>query len=291
MPPVSRSTAKAKKTTDTTFLGLSDPSKLIIKKPEQKIDIVTIIGLFMALSLIGSALLFGGAPLSFFNVPALLIVVGGTCAVTAISYTTKELANAGGILGHSLSYKHYIPARVAKELLDIACIIRARGPLALNRAQATLRNHPDMQKATQLLIDDSPADHIRAVLHHNIAQLIERHKVGIGILRRAADIAPAMGLIGTLVGLVQMLSQLSDPSSIGPAMAIALLTTFYGAILGTVILSPMAAKLERNSADEIMIKEMIMKATIMISAKEHPRRIETFLNSLLPPYEQIRYFD
>jgi chemotaxis protein MotA len=289
--PTANSKSTQKNSSDSGLVGMTDPLKLSIKKPEYRIDIVTIMGLFLAFSLIASALFFGGSPLSFFNVPALLIVLGGTCAVTAISYSSKELSNAGKILGHSLSYKNYDSKRVAKELLDIACIIRARGPLALNQAQRTLKNHESMKVAAQLLIDDSSQAHIKTVLHHNISQLIERHKVGIGILRRAADIAPAMGLIGTLVGLVQMLSQLSEPSSIGPAMAIALLTTFYGAILGTVILSPMAAKLERNSADEIMVREMIMKATMMIADKEHPRRIETFLNSLLPPHEQIRYFD
>jgi len=104
-------------------------------------------------------------------------------------------------------------------------------------------------------------------------------------------VAPAMGLIGTLVGLVKMLADLDNPDSIGPAMAVALLTTFYGAILGTVIMAPLSVKLEKNSSDETMIKTLIVTAATSMARQENPRRLEMLLNSDLPPFEQIRYFD
>lgn len=272
-------------------LGITQPSQIKIAQPEKRVDYATIAGLFIAIGLIAAALLFGGNAMAFFNMPALLIVIGGTMAVTAISYSVQELSKAWQVINKSLFHKHVEGAVMARELLDIACVVRARGPLALVEASHEIRKNRALEQAVQFLVDDYPARDIQNILYQDINQLLDRHKIGIGILRRAADVAPAMGLIGTLVGLVQMLTRLSDPTTIGPAMAIALLTTFYGALLGTVILSPMAAKLERNSTQELMIRDMIMKAIVLISGKEHPRKIETFLNTLLPPGERIRYFD
>ncbi len=281
--------SSAQKKNDT--LGITLPSQLKIAQPEIRTDFATIIGLFVAMSLIAAALVFGGNAMAFFNIPALLIVVGGTMAVTGISYSAQELSKAYHVINNSLFHRHTDAATMARELLDLACLVRAKGPLSLADARHELRKNPALNHAVQFLVDDYPPREIQTILHQDISQLLDRHKIGIGILRRAADVAPAMGLIGTLVGLVQMLTRLSDPSSIGPAMAIALLTTFYGAVLGTVVLSPMAAKLERNSSYELMIRDMIMKAVVLISTKEHPRKIETFLNTLLPPGERIRYFD
>ena len=121
--------------------------------------------------------------------------------------------------------------------------------------------------------------------------LLERHRRAASIIRRGSEVAPAMGLIGTLVGLVQMLAQLDDPSSIGPAMAVALLTTFYGAILGTIVLGPLSGKLERNSNSEAMIKNLVLTAMGSIARQENPRRLEMLLNSELPPDKRIRFFD
>lgn len=272
-------------------LGIKEAAQLKIHKQQKRTDYATLMGLVVAFALIGAALAFGGSPLAFFNIPAILIVLGGTAAVTSIAYSAGEISNALKVINNSLFHKHTDAKTLAKELLDISCLVRNKGPLSLAEAGFQLKNNPALHQATQFLVDDYPAEDIKNILHQDIHKLLERHKIGIGILRRAADVAPAMGLIGTLVGLVQMLTKLSDPASIGPAMAIALLTTFYGAVLGTVILAPMAAKLERNSSHELMTRDMIMKAMVLISANEHPRKIETFLNTLLPPAERIRYFD
>jgi len=111
------------------------------------------------------------------------------------------------------------------------------------------------------------------------------------VLRKAAEFAPAMGLIGTLIGLVQMLGNLDDPSTIGPAMAVALLTTFYGAVLANMVFSPMASKLERNSAEESMVNTIYMMGAASIGRQENPRRLEMLLNSILPPGKRVQYFD
>ena len=142
-----------------------------------------------------------------------------------------------------------------------------------------------------MVTDGYSADDIYQLLGQEVDSLAERHRRSASIVRRASEVAPAMGLIGTLVGLVQMLAQLDDPASIGPAMAVALLTTFYGAIMGTVILGPLAAKLERNSNDETMSKRLILTAMESIARQENPRRLEMLLNSELPPEHRIRFFN
>jgi chemotaxis protein MotA len=110
------------------------------------------------------------------------------------------------------------------------------------------------------------------------------------ILRRAAEVAPAMGLIGTLVGLVQMLGSLDEPSKIGPAMALALLTTLYGALLANIVFGPLAAKIERNASAEALLRQIYMIGAVSMARQENPRRLEILLNSVLPPWQQIRFF-
>jgi len=121
--------------------------------------------------------------------------------------------------------------------------------------------------------------------------IADRHNKGADILRRAAEVAPAMGLIGTLVGLVQMLGNLDDPSAIGPAMAVALLTTFYGAVLGNMVFAPLASKLERKSDEEALLNEIYLLGITSIARQESPRRLEVLLNTILPPANRISYFD
>ncbi|HLF58773.1 MAG TPA: MotA/TolQ/ExbB proton channel family protein, partial [Alphaproteobacteria bacterium] len=118
-----------------------------------------------------------------------------------------------------------------------------------------------------------------------------RHIKGASVLRKGAEVAPAMGLIGTLVGLVQMLGRLDDPGTIGPAMAVALLTTFYGAVLANVVLAPLASKLERNSREELLVKHIFLMAASSIARQENPRRLEMLLNSVLPPSKRVQFFD
>lgn len=128
------------------------------------------------------------------------------------------------------------------------------------------------------------------MLQRAIDEMIQRHLKSAGVLRKAAEVAPAMGLIGTLIGLVQMLGNLEDPAAIGPGMAIALLTTFYGAVLSNMMFSPLATKLERNSAEESLVANLYMLAAGSICRKENPRRLEMLFNAMLPPARQIQFF-
>jgi chemotaxis protein MotA len=264
--------------------------KISITPPRSKVDFATIIGLVVAVSLIGAALVFGGSIGAFFNVPAVFIVVGGTIAVTSISYAGDELGKAWSIIKSSMFYRVRDPNLVAKQLMDLAVLAKQKGTLALAQQEQELQKDPYIALSMRYIADGYQTADVMQILNHDLESLVDRHKKGAGIVRRASEVAPAMGLIGTLVGLVQMLSQLNDPSSIGPAMAVALLTTFYGALLGTVFLAPLAAKLERNAAHDVMIKDLILTASLSISKQENPRKLETVLNAALPPDAKIRYF-
>lgn len=262
-----------------------------IKAPQVKPDLATILGLLFSLALIVGAISMGTSNANFFDVPSVLIVVLGTIAATTISYTGNELKHVPGIIGNAMLRRLRDPSLMAKQLMDIAMLARKKGLLALSALEPELRKDPFLARAAQLVTDGYSGDDIDRVLGQEVDALAERHRQSASILRRASEIAPAMGLIGTLVGLVQMLAQLDDPASIGPAMAVALLTTFYGAIIGMVILGPLAAKLERNSSDETMMKNLVLTAMSSIARQENPRRLEMLLNSELPPENRIRYFD
>ncbi len=253
-------------------------------------DYATILGLIVALALIVGAIATGRSDANFLNAPAFLIVVFGTMAATSVAYSSAELKHVPGIIGKTLLRRVRKPSQMATQLMVIASLARKRGILALSSVESEVQKDPFLFKAVRLVTDGYSADDIDHVLGQEVDSLVSRHKRAASIVRRGSEIAPAMGLIGTLVGLVQMLAQLEDPATIGPAMAIALLTTFYGAILGTVILGPLSAKLERNSNDEAMIKGMILTAMTSIAQQDNPRRLEMLLNSSLPPDDHIQYF-
>jgi chemotaxis protein MotA len=259
--------------------------------PVHKLDLSTILGIVFAIALIAGAISMGQSDASFFDLPSILIVILGTVAATSIAYTAAEMRRASRIIANSIFHKAWNYSNMARQLLDLATLARKKGVLALGSAMGEISKDKLLARGVDLVVDGYSADDIERVLMQEIDSLVERHRRSAGILRRASEIAPAMGLIGTLVGLVQMLAALDNPDAIGPAMAVALLTTFYGAILGMVILSPLAAKLERNSNEEASIRTLIMVGMASIARQENPRRLEMLLNSELPPESRIVYFD
>ena len=261
-----------------------------VRKPHYEFDLATLFGLLLALGMILVAIYLGETQAQFFNVRALVIVLFGTMAVTCISFTGSELRRAWSVLVKSVFPQRRNMRAMARQLMDIAVVARIKGPLALMNARDELKRDDYLREAVEMVVDGFEGGDIQRILGQELEAQMDRHSRSTSILRRASEIAPAMGLIGTLLGLVQMLAQLEDPSSIGPAMATALLTTFYGAILGTVVLAPLAAKLEKNSNDEALIKHLVIIAMKSITDKENPRHLEIRLNSELPPGSRIKYF-
>lgn len=262
-----------------------------IAAPSIKTDMATVWGMLISFGLITAAILLGQTKANFFNVPGILLVILGTMSVTAIAYSWDEIKSTLGIMRQSFIVRRTPPSVMARQLMDIAVLARKKGFLVLSQMENELSKDAHLAEAVQIVTDGYGGDDVERVLSQEIDALTQRHRRASSILRRAAETAPAMGLIGTLVGLVQMLADLTNPETIGPAMALALLTTFYGAIMGMVILAPMAAKLERNSNEEVLNRALILTAMSSIARQENPRRLEMMLNSELPPDERIEYFD
>jgi chemotaxis protein MotA len=255
-----------------------------------RLDAATVLGLGGAFALVGVAMALGSSPAAFLNLPAFLIVVGGTFCVTLTSFSLAELGRAQRIIAKALFI--HLPAAdgAARRMLELAELARRRNILELQEQTGALSDYLFAHKAINMVIDGAPGEEIERVLTSDIEEMAQRHAGSAAILRKAAEVSPAMGLIGTLIGLVQMLGNLDDPSNIGPAMAVALLTTFYGAILATMLFSPLAHKLERNSAAEVLLANIYLQSAASIARRENPRRLETMLNALLPPSRRVAYF-
>ena len=271
----------------------TEPAQPVIRitPPGLQTDLTTVVGLIMTFALITAAIMLGHSKANFFNLPSVFIVVLGTMSVTAVAYSFEELKGTWSVMRQSFVVRRTPPAVMALQLMDIAVLARKKGFLILSQMEDELAKDPHLAAAVRIVTDGYGGDDVERVLSQDIDALVQRHRRAASILRRAAETAPAMGLIGTLIGLVQMLADLSNPDAIGPAMAVALLTTFYGAIMGMAVLAPMAAKLERNSNDEVLNRSLILTAMASIARQENPRRLEMLLNSELPPDERIEYFD
>lgn len=256
-------------------------------------DISTIVGIGIAFILVIAAILLGdGASggAGFVDIRSVLIVLGGTYFLTVACFTLSEVWNAKLMVARTVFYNAPNPKSVAFSAIKLCEIARKEGVLALDKHQNMFSNHPFYQKGMQFVIDGIDAEEVDDIMSNEIEATISRHHTSSSILRKAAEISPAMGLIGTLIGLVQMLGNLEDPSTIGPAMAVALLTTLYGAIVSFMVFLPLASKLERNSYNEALLLQIYHDTVVYIGRKEHPRKLQLQLNAMLPPEQRVNYF-
>ena len=254
-------------------------------------DFATIVGMVSGFALLGLAIMIGGSPGAFFDAPSLLIVFGGTFAVTAMSFSVRDIIRVPKVTVQALFRSPNNPRSAAAQMLELAELAREQGALALQNIQPQLTVLPFLHQGVSMVVDGSKSEEIERVMSRKVNAMAVRHEKAAGVLRKAAEVSPAMGLIGTLVGLVQMLGQLDDPSTIGPSMAVALLTTFYGAVLSNMVFSPLAAKLERNSEEEILLNNIYVTGVTSIGRQENPRRLEMLVNTLLSPADRVQHFD
>ena len=252
------------------------------------LDLGSGFGLALAGGLLALVVLLSGAPLVFLNPSAILIVIGGTLAVTLVSFPLREVLVLPAQIAAAMTIKPLAPRKVAETLVQLAEHARRAGAQGLRAVVPKLSRDEFLLRAVEMIVDGIPADQIENMLSLEIELSVQRASKHGGLLRRAGEIAPAMGLIGTLLGLVQMLTQLNDPDAIGPGMAVALLTTLYGAILSNMVLLPLAVKLERNAEDDLLIKQLTVACAGSIARQENPRRLEVMLNTLLPPHQRLR---
>lgn len=262
-----------------------------IGKAKSSLDLATLVGLISGFGLISSAIILGGDPLSFINPPSILIVIGGTLAVTSMCFSVSDMAHSSKVIAKTFFFSSRDPSAAAIQVMQISELARRQGVLSLQGVLQSIKGEAFLHKGMLMVVDGTPGEEVEAIMRRDLNATLQRHSKGANILRKAAEFAPAMGLIGTLIGLVQMLGNLDDPSTIGPAMAVALLTTFYGAVLANMVFSPMASKLEHNSMEEAMVNTVYMMGAASIGRQENPRRLEMLLNSILPPSKRIKYFD
>lgn len=245
-------------------------------------DIATLVGIISGTLLIIGSIAAGGGLMVFFNVPAILITAGGTFAATLINFPLSKVLGLFSVVKKTLLYK--LPSATAdiERMVKLARTARSEGLLALENQLDEMKD-PFLQKGVQLVVDGTEPEVLREVMTIELEQLELRHSVGKSILNSMGAAAPAFGMIGTLIGLVQMLRNLSDPSGIGQGMATALLTTFYGSLMANLIFIPLAGKLGMRSKQEVASKQLIIEGIAAIQAGLNPRLVEEKLKSFLAP--------
>ncbi|MEH6470478.1 MAG: flagellar motor protein PomA [Halopseudomonas sp.] len=241
-------------------------------------DIATLVGLVGSFGIIISAIILGGSAGMFVNPPSMLIVVGGTILVVLMKYTLAQFIGAGKSAGKAFVFKSSSPDELIAETVELADAARKGGLLSLEEKEVS---NDFMQRGIQLLVDGHDPEVVKMLLNKDKNQAEARHDIGVGLFKAMADVAPAMGMIGTLVGLVQMLANMDDPKSIGPAMAVALLTTLYGAMIANMFAGPVADKLAIRRDEEATNKALIIDGLLSIQAGQNPRVIETMLKNYL----------
>ncbi|PCK03428.1 MAG: flagellar motor protein PomA [Alteromonadaceae bacterium] len=242
-------------------------------------DLASIVGIIGALALIVVTMLMSGELGMFVNGPSMVIVLGGTIFAVMAKYGLGQFLGALKVAGKSFKYKLPDVNELIDEIVALADEARKGGLLSLEGKEVS---SDFLQRGIQLLVDGHDPDVVKTLLNKDKVQAVERHTVGSSIFANMTDMAPAMGMIGTLIGLVAMLANMDDPKSIGPAMAVALLTTLYGAVIANALTGPMSDKLKLRATEEAMIKNLVIDALLAIQGGQNPRVIDSMLRNYLP---------
>ena len=250
-------------------------------------DIATLIGLIGTLGLIGWAMDSAAGMNAFIDTSSVVIVFAGSIMVLLMRSTLPEFINAWAkVLPKTILNKNEPAGEIISQIVSMANISRRDGVIALEGQMGEIENL-FLQTGIGMVVDGTDADTIEAKLNNDMELMAHRHSISSGVFKSWKDIAPAMGMIGTLVGLVGMLQNMSDPKAIGPAMAIALLTTLYGALIANVLAGPLAEKLDNYSADEQNVCSLILEGVLEIrKGTMNPRVLEDVLKSRLSPAER-----
>ncbi len=244
-------------------------------------DIATLVGLVGAITVIMAAILLGNKPAMFFNMPSILIVIGGSFFVVAMKFSIKHLPNAIKVAFKAFSSKVDRSEDLIDQVYELAKASKKSGILALESFEIS---NDFLQRGIMMLVDGYDPAVIRDILTKDRDLTLTRHSQGRKIFEALADVSPAMGMIGTLIGLVDMLSNMKDPKAIGPAMAVALLTTLYGAVIANVIAQPIADKLALRSDEEEKNYNLCIDAVMGISSGLNAKIIKDSLREYLPAH-------
>jgi chemotaxis protein MotA len=249
------------------------------------LDIATLVGIILGLVMVVFGIISGGGATAFayfIDIPSVIITIGGSISGTLACNKLADFIN--GLKGISFAFKEESadPSDTIKSIIELSNVGRKEGLLALEEAANGIED-PFLKKGIMLVVDGTDPDLVRGILETDVMCLEERHKKVIGVWEKWAELGPAWGMIGTLVGLVIMLYNMEDASSIGPAMAVALLTTLYGSLVANWLCNPVASTLKDNTDREITIRNITIEGLLSIQAGENPRVIEEKLKSFLAP--------
>lgn len=245
-------------------------------------DLATIIGLILGFTFVIGGILLSGEISAFWHIPSIVIVFGGTLASTLISYPLDSFFKINKVVSKAFATKQTSPDDIIEEIINLANIARKEGLLSLEEYGEKIDDE-FLQKGIMLIVDGTDPELVRNILETELVFIEERHSEGQGMFETMAAFAPAYGMLGTLIGLINMLRDLKDPNSIGPNMAVALVTTFYGSLLANLIFTPLANKLSVRSKKEILVKELMVEGLLSVQAGENPRIIEEKLKTFIPP--------
>lgn len=251
-------------------------------------DLASVIGLVVCFAMLIFGIVSSGGLASiidFLDPPSALITFGGTlCAVL----TMNSMADyVNGLKSFMLVFKSPVldTPGVINKIIELSNIARKEGLLSLEEAAGNLED-PFLKKGIMLVVDGTDPELVRAIMETELVNIDERHKKNMSFWENLASMGPAWGMIGTLVGLINMLKKMDDPSAIGPSMAVALITTLYGSLLANWICTPVATKLKVNNNAELTVKEIMIEGLLSIQAGENPRVIEEKLKSFLAPKDR-----
>ncbi|MCF6094898.1 flagellar motor protein MotP [Microaerobacter geothermalis] len=253
-----------------------------------KFDILTPIGITLGTILLSAAIIFAGGltgAAGFISVSSILITIGGVVAALMVTYSMKDMKMALMVLKQTFYEKQAELPGLIETFVLLSTKARREGLLALEQE---IENVPDpfIQKGILLSVDGIEPELIKEIMMAEVSAMEERHRRGRQIIEKAGEYAPAWGMIGTLIGLVLMLQTLNEPETLGPKMAVALITTFYGAVMANLVFLPMAGKLANRSDEEIFMKQLIIEGVLGVQSGQNPKILEEKLKAFLPPHSR-----
>jgi len=252
-------------------------------------DLGTLLGIVSGFGLVIIAMSIGGGLGAFINAPSVMIVCGGTMGATLINYPISDVLGVIKVAKNAFFSEKVKTEKIMEMLIEMSKVSRREGILGLEKMLKDIKD-PFFVKGMTLMIDGIEPAKLSELLDTEVEYIEERHRLGAEIFMTMGNFAPAMGMIETLIGLVKMLMQMDDPSSIGPSMAVALITTFYGVILANLIFIPISGKLRTRSAQELATKQLIMSGVLSVQSGDNPRMLEQKLHSFVSPKERKSVF-
>lgn len=253
-------------------------------------DLGTLLGTFLVFVLLVGAMIIGAGLEVYIDLPSFLITVGGSVCALMISFKTSQMKSIFRFVGVAFKpVTHNIP-NLIKTIVEYAVKARRDGILSLEQ-NVNQEENDFLRKGLSMAVDGSEPDSIRELLEIDMEQALSRHYGNADIFDVWAGLAGSYGMLGTLIGLVAMLVNMADPSSIGPAMAVALITTLYGSMIANIIGTPIANILKIRAQDEALMKMLVIEGIISIQAGDNPRVLEAKLMSFLPPTSRVSQFD